>query len=415
MRAPLESNASYVAASETNRKKRHTLRRRAGYLLPSERVKGCGRKRTGQTVDLHRSGTGAHFVGVETCGSVWHCPVCAAKISEKRRCEVAHAMDYNEEHGGAAYMLTLTMRHSRGDKLAKLKAYIADGWRKVQNRRAYRNIKAQCGFIGSIRAIEVTHSENNGWHPHLHVLILTKQPLDDVEGVEGLLFGLWVDVLAKTADRYVSLDALDFRPATSSDYVTKWGADRELVKGQQKEGCNSLTPWQLLDASNGGNKRAGQLFKEYARVFKGAQQLTWTKGLKSRFNIGEVSDEVVAENETEAAADTLPSDDNLPNGRIGTLDKHTFDEVVRRNLTAEVLNIAHASGWAAVIAFLKRHGIYARWPHSDEIPSHDPPERSPPGFADYWRVHGPDMQSGNSGFAGPDSRANLAPRVLPNP
>jgi len=39
---PLESNASYVAAPETIRVKRHRLRRTAGYLLPDERVKVCG-------------------------------------------------------------------------------------------------------------------------------------------------------------------------------------------------------------------------------------------------------------------------------------------------------------------------------------------------------------------------------------
>lgn len=378
MIAPLENNASYVAASETVREKRHSLRRVAGYLLPDERVKGCGCKRHSQTVDLVRSAKGAHFVGVETCGSVWHCPVCAARIAEKRRQEVAEAITGASEAGGAAYMLTLTIRHNRRDKLAYLKCAIADGWRKAQNRRAYRTFKAQHGVIGTIRAIEVTHGQSNGWHPHLHILFVTKNSFDEGEiaEVEQTLFDLWADVLSTLTGRYVALDALDFRPATTSDYVTKWGADRELVKGQQKEGSGSFSPWQLLAAFKSGNKRAGKLFQEYALAFKGAQQLTWSKGLKAHFDIGEVSDEQAAHDETEVAPDTLPLNSDLPEGRIGVLDRKAFDEVVRRSLTAQVLNIAHSDGWDGVQAFLNKNGITVQ--HTDSNQWRQPPEHSLP-------------------------------------
>lgn len=377
MNAPLESNASYVAASETIREKRHKLRRVAGYLLPDERVKRCGRHRHSQTVDIHRSAKGAHFVGVETCGSVWHCPVCAARIAEQRRDEVAQVIEGATEAGGAAYMLTLTMRHNRRDKLGYLKAAIADGWRKAQARRSYRVFKAKFGVTGTIRAIEVTHGHENGWHPHLHILFITKRVFDSDEmaEVQTILFDLWADVLNSLTGRYVALDALDFRPAKASDYVTKWGADRELVKGQQKEGWGSMSPWQLLEAFSAGNKRAGRLFKEYAATFKGAQQLTWSKGLKDRFGIGEVSDEEAATEHTEPAQDTLPLGD-LPEGRIGVLDRVAFDAVVRQNLTAQVLNIAHAQGWDGVLELLAEHGIKVGLPDSNHWAQ--PPEPSLP-------------------------------------
>lgn len=377
MSAPLESNASYVAASETIREKRHDLRRVAGYLLPDERVKRCGRHRHSQTVDLMRTAKGAHFVGVETCGSVWHCPVCAARIAEKRREEVALAIDGAAEAGGAAYMLTLTMRHNRRDQLKYLKGAITDSWRKVQNRRAYRVFKGRYGIWGTIRAIEVTHGQENGWHPHLHILFITKTALDDgeVAEVEATLFELWADVLTGLTGRYVALDALDFRPAKASDYVTKWGADRELVKGQQKEGSGSLSPWQLLDAFRRGNKRAGRLFREYAATFKGAQQLTWSKGLKDRFGIGDLSDEEAAHEGTETAQDTLPLL-GLPEGRIGVFDHRAFDAVARKNLTAQVLNVAHAQGWQGVLTFLQEHGITVTLPDSDQW--RQPPEPSLP-------------------------------------
>lgn len=53
----------------------------------------------------------AFFQGVETCGSVWHCPVCAPKIAEKRRVEVGQAIERHFADGGMAIMVTLTIPH----------------------------------------------------------------------------------------------------------------------------------------------------------------------------------------------------------------------------------------------------------------------------------------------------------------
>lgn len=341
---------------ETLRQKRHRLRRQAGLLLEGERVRRCGRCRHSDTVDIHRSKHGAHFVGLETCGSVWHCPVCAAKIAETRREEVAQMMDGVKEQGGETYMLTLTMRHNRHDKLSFLKEHIVNGWRKVQNRRAYRKIKQDFDLLGTVRALEVTHGAN-GWHPHLHILFAFEGPLleRDIVDVKNCLMALWIDVLEKNGGGFVSLNALDFRPATTSDYVAKWGADRELVKGQEKLGAGSRSPWQLLDDAK-TDPQAGALFREYADTFKGTRQLTWTHGLKAMFSIGELSDEDAAHVATETDEE-LPLDDGLKEGRILTLDKGTMDAIVRLKLTAEILDAAHKGGTRGVKDFLSNHGL----------------------------------------------------------
>lgn len=341
---------------ETLRQKRHRLRRTAGALLQEERVRRCGTSRCAQQVDIHRSDKGAHFVGVETCGSVWHCPVCAAKIAETRREEVAQAIEGAKAIGGSSYMLTLTMRHAHDDPLAFLKEHIVNGWRKVQNRRAYRALKSEFGVLGTIRAIEVTHGQN-GWHPHLHILFVFEGPLleRDIAHVEQTLFGIWIDVLAKSGGGYVSVDALDFREASASDYITKWGADRELVKGQEKLGNGSRTPWQLLEDVK-KDKRAGALFREYAETFKGSRQLTWSKGLKALFEIGEIDDLQAAAERTESD-EQLALDDGLKEGRIGSIDSGAWHLIMKNKLTAEILDAAHRAGWRGVNDVLSAHGI----------------------------------------------------------
>lgn len=305
-------------------------------------------------------------------------------------------------------MLTLTMCHDRADKLAFLKEIIANSWRAVQNRRAYRALKARLSVRGTVRALEVTHGKANGWHPHLHILFVAKRPLceHEIEETRLALYEIWSDVLGKRADRYVALDALDFRPAHASDYVTKWGADRELVKGQQKDGHGSRTPWQLLEDYQKGDRWAGRLFKEYAHAFKGARQLTWSKGLKDHFCIGEISDEEAAQKAEEASPE-LPLSDGMKEGRIGTLDARTFDAVYRLNLTASVLDAAHEGGWQGVCDLLSRHGLKNALDDSWSMPQ--PPKPSKPSHPKYYvkcskedflgdlPVHGPGNTPNNTG------------------
>ncbi|WP_420429225.1 protein rep [Kordiimonas sp.] len=379
---PSRVSQAVLPRSESIRKKRHRLRKTAGQILPRERVRNCGCHRHSDVVDIHRSDRGAHFVGVETCGSVWLCPVCSAKIAETRREEVAEAITGITGEGGSSYMLTLTMRHGLRDPLDFLKEQIVNGWRKVQNRRAYRAIKEEFGVVGTIRAIEVTHGKN-GWHPHLHILFLFEGPLfkKDEANVQNALFTLWADVLDKAGGGYVSLDALDFRPATASDYVTKWGTDRELVKGQEKLGNGSRSPWQLLDAFSCGDKQAGALFREYAETFKGTRQLTWSKGLKARYGIGELDDLDAAKEATEAD-EQLPLDDGLKEGRIGTLDRGTFDAVVRLGLTADLLDAAHSKGWRGVTTLLSKHKLATY--HDDSFAWKQPPKGGRPAHPKYY-------------------------------
>lgn len=51
-------------------------------------------------------------------------------------------------------------------------------------------------------------------------------------------------------------------------------------------------------------EKYGKLFQEFARCFKGSQQLHWSRGLKSMFGIGEKTDEQIAD-ETQQNAEEI--------------------------------------------------------------------------------------------------------------
>src|SRR2546426_9509868 len=98
------------------------LQREARALLPNERVAFCMRRTSGATVEVYYSPEhqSAHYGGLLACGSVWVCPVCAIKISEKRRVELEQAIARCIEKGGVVYLATYTIAHKRSDNLSAL-------------------------------------------------------------------------------------------------------------------------------------------------------------------------------------------------------------------------------------------------------------------------------------------------------
>ena len=107
-------------------------------------MRRCGLERdpeagTTLVISERPEGRRAGFEGLVTCGSVWMCPVCAAKVAAKRAEELAPVLDAVHARGGSALMLTLTIRHSAGDRLGLTKdererRYVLDRRRRWRNR-----------------------------------------------------------------------------------------------------------------------------------------------------------------------------------------------------------------------------------------------------------------------------------------
>lgn len=245
----------------------------------------------------------AFYAGLETCGSVWECPVCAAKISERRRVEVLAAMTTHKASGGQVLLLTLTNPHYFGDDLPSLLAGQAQAMRRFWSTRAAKRLQDSMGFVGSIRALEVTHG-SNGWHPHFHILLFVDRGLD-LDRIRREFFAMWSNCC-----RLAGLPAPSFKHGVTVEdgskaekYVSKWGLENEMTKGHIKKGkAKGRTPFDLLrDYDNKAEKQAGALYVEYCTAFKGKRQLVWSNGLKAHFAIDEINDQELAEREEENA------------------------------------------------------------------------------------------------------------------
>ncbi|WP_147310522.1 MULTISPECIES: protein rep [Cupriavidus] len=318
-------------------------------LLPEFRVHNCLRVRSkGREIQVVQSieYKTASYKGLQTCGSVWVCPVCAAKISERRRVELQAAVALHQAQGGQVLLMTLTTPHGRHDDLAKVLDRQAKALKSFNAGRAAQALFDDMGCIGQIRALEVTHGRkravNNGWHPHYHILLFVRSGVD-LEAFQGRLFERWRDACVKAGLKAPSEEhgvRLDDGSKAAS-YASKWGLESEMTKGHIKVAKDGETPFDFLRAYlEDQDKQAAALFVEFATVFKGKRQLHWSRGLKKRFGIGEASDEEVAAKQDDQAV------------LLGSISLEQWRAVLRHEGRAIVLELAEKQGWEAVQSYL---------------------------------------------------------------
>jgi hypothetical protein len=327
-------------------------------FFPKSRIDKCLRIRNkNQDIQVWKSKEHqtAHYSGLQTCGSVWRCPVCSAKIAERRRVEILQVMDAHKEAGGSVNMLTLTCPHQVKDNLADLLAKQGKALNSFWSDRHVKAVFADMESIGQIRALEVTHGrlspQNNGWHPHYHVLVFGGSVVDlaraDVlrwADWEGTLYERWANACVRAGlgapSRAHGLKLDDGTHAAK--YVSKWGLEDEMTKGHTKKAIHGETPFDFLRAYllDKTDKQAAALFIEFAQTFEGKRQLHWSKGLKKRYAIVEKTDETLSA-ETDQMAQLL-----------GTISLEQWRDVLAIEGRGTVLYLAASGGWDAVMVYL---------------------------------------------------------------
>ena len=329
---------------------RFALQSVARSMLYGSRTARCLRVLQGgrDSVNVYRSlkHGSASYGGLQTCGSVWACPVCAAKISERRRVELQQAIEAWEVTGGAVALLTLTHPHTKDDPLEVLLAAEQKAITRFFGMRAGIDLMTDMGRVGHVRAWEVTHGRqrqiNNGWHPHFHILLFLERELSHAElkAFKSHVFKVWANACslsgldAPSCEHGVSLED----GSKAAAYASKWGLENEMTKGHIKRAIGGETPFDLLRAvlEDKKDNQARSLFREYAHAFKGKRQLVWSRGLRDLFDMGETSSD-------EELAATLEDDAEF----LGSLDPDEWRVVLKFDFRAELLELAR-HGWEPV-------------------------------------------------------------------
>ena len=313
---------------------------------------------------VYRSESGASFSNLATCGSVWHCPICAAKITETRRQELQGAINTWAKQDGEVFLMSLTFPHMDHQALADNLQLFSDALKKFKNSRQYKSTMKAVNAAGSIRALEVTHGAN-GWHPHTHDLIFASK--GSLEKLHELQMA-WIEMLIKVgiADRTQFNDmmnaAFDVQNGDyAAEYVAKfgheateasklltqntWGVSHELTKGYAKVGkrLGGRTPFTLLADFIQGDMESGDLFKEFGLHFKGKRQLFWSPKLRVALRLANAE-----KTDAEIAEEPMPEREF-----VTSLNHEQWKLVLSRNARFEVLRVAQDEGAEGIARLLE--------------------------------------------------------------
>lgn len=301
-----------------------SLKERAGEILynpkktykEQDRVCRCGKSRIHKEEPVgvkYNPDTGtASYTNIQYCSSAWACPDCSYKISQERKKELAEAMKACRDKGLHVAMLTLTVPHYANDDLKELLKKMSKAKHALwTNRNSKTYFAEQFPLRGHITATEVKYSDNNGFHPHFHILcFLDKEYADeDLKLIESELYDFWSQKCVKAGlgkpsrEHGLHLKMGSNQENVLADYISKWGMADEMTQAHMKVGkknMQSLTMWEVLELAQmeaSTQDKYSRIFKIYAKSFKGRRQLFWSKGLKEILKVEVKEDEEIANSE----------------------------------------------------------------------------------------------------------------------
>lgn len=253
---------------------------------------------------------------IAQCGSVWVCPICAVKIQARRAVEVAAAVEWAENNGYKVVLATFTASHKAHFLLKDFGGKLGEAYRRTLDQVKRERKKYE---VGNIRALEMTWSARNGWHPHFHTLFFVREDCD-IDAYFEEIGRAW----KAQCIRLGLLDEMDVKAVKAFDrhsyhytggdinynYLTKssveWGAGNEIASQARKEGRVSghYTPFQILyelsQVQNiGVRMKLMTAYVEYMLYTKQINQLAWSRGLKELVGVKHKSDEELCEEERE--------------------------------------------------------------------------------------------------------------------
>lgn len=367
-------------------------------LRASHRVGSCHRivlvdKSNIDGVPVKLSETGkARFVNLNVCGSIWGCAVCSNRIALQRAAEIQKVLTGHMGNKGRVIHMVQTFKHSRHDDLKDLLFKLALARQKMRASREYKTMMQKYGLEGTIRTLEITHGNENGWHPHIHELILTDNSWylsyfprfkasyvrmwkkyaskaglianddaflfdiasDDAASIERMSSYLTVDA-SKHEFEHEFLDENEYveidNQVSDSKKRGKSSAAKEMAFQSLKQGkSDNRAPFQILrDFALDGCSYSGALFLEYLDAFDGKRQIVFSDGLKKKYNVGSKEDKELAKQAVEKEL------------QIGFISTPEWYAIIGSHpkTRGEILRLAEGGDWQEVADYIEF--VYLRY------------------------------------------------------
>ena len=270
------SRGGATGSGSSLRKFTTRLRNRARKFATSKTVASCGHHRTHGDVTVLRGEDGrASLGGLRTCQNVWACPTCYSKRIAEAGTAIQRGVVEAQKSGHAFSLLTLTCSHAWADDPGVVRRGLLKAWGDLQRRAGWRRLRV----VDHARRVELTFGQN-GWHPHIHVLVVHLRELSEDERIdaEGALWEAWHAAVVRQLGPGHAPSAkhgLDLRRSRKHDYLAKLGLELTDVIG--KKGKGSLTPLQVLSKACDGDARMQTVWQQFCKAMKGCRMLEFRR------------------------------------------------------------------------------------------------------------------------------------------
>lgn len=276
-------------------------------------------------VFLLSNGVESKYFGHITCKNTWCCPICTARVMEKRRQRIGAALDALGDKL-FAFSITFTIPHLRFQSCHEVTDILYETWKRFNNMKSIKGKRAKTQFVEPVqtffskihhyvRVAEYTWG-TNGWHPHFHFIFWTDfESAKTIAELKTALQKTWNNEFANVAKIYWKRHNLDrdinrfidcinhaalkntsesvnfslekdgslFR-VQSSAYISGWGGDSEATGNIQKQASHAghYTPWQILELAEHDKKFADLYIEFCLEVTKYVhKRVAYSKGLKA--------------------------------------------------------------------------------------------------------------------------------------
>lgn len=301
-------------------------------------------------IRLNNSRQRAYYGGLLRCGSVWVCPVCQGKIMYVRSQQVQSAINKALDINLDCFMFTYTFRHNKNQKLKDTLDNFMNALRSFKASRNYKAIMQSIGCKGSIRSLEVTFSQKNGFHPHTHELIFTKYNYSEINNMYSFINNLrtlWIhyceknNLLAPNFKRSINVSYQQNKEKIGR-YLAKCNVSKKTSLNIKSNPSQSLSPFNFLDLSKSNDDEYAALYREYAIAIQGKSQLYHSRGLKQMLDIEDITDKDIVDKDLKNSQQVFVFS--------GSLWKRIIDN--KEDIRGQILNHYELGGSDAVQDFL---------------------------------------------------------------
>jgi len=203
-RGKLSNKTGYETASDKRKsassfkyKLQEIIQREIKKFDPGHGIVRCGKavvpKQSNIEIQYRTDTKKVTYSKIEECRKCWICPTCVARLGAQKKAELMELQKVVNNLGLNAYLMTLTIPHNLKDNLDDLLIRLTAAQTKFIDGMRTGKLRKTFSKVGHITVLEVTYSEKSGWHPHLHILVISEQFYTDKEliNIEKDLYKTW--------------------------------------------------------------------------------------------------------------------------------------------------------------------------------------------------------------------------------